>query len=171
MEILNQSVEKHQISHERAIQQVLAKYVRAADAQDGESLSSLFTEGGVVEIYAYNAGKPTHLFNLTGKNEIANAISNLMKPHPENGFSHHTTHDHIISVDGNVAEMDAQFIRFDSIGAKRPDNGWSKGLVGLMGSVTPTESGYYKPTLKFIDGNWKITTHRIYHDLTFAFPE
>lgn len=162
---------QHQISPERAVQQVLAQYVRAADALDGETLSNLFTNDGKVEIYDFNSGKPTALFVLNGKAEIANAISNLMKPHPNKGWSHHTTHDPIITVNGETAEMDAQFIRFDSVGAMRPENGWPTGTVGLMGKVTPTESGYYKPSLLKVDGVWKITTHRIYHDLTFAFPE
>lgn len=162
---------QHQISPERAIQQVLAQYVRAADALDGETISNLFTNDGKVEIYDFNSGMPTALFVLNGKAEIANAISNLMKPHPKKGWSHHTTHDHIITVNGEAAEMDAQFIRFDSVGTSRPESGWPSGTVGLMGSVTPTESGYYKPSLKNINGEWKITIHRIYHDLTFAFPE
>lgn len=162
---------KNQMSSERAIQQVLAQYVRAADKQDGDMLSNLFAADGKVEIYDFNAGNPILLFTLNGKNEIANAISNLMKPHPKKGWSHHTTHDHIIEVNENDAEMDAQFIRFDSVGATKPENGWPSGTIGLMGTVAPTESGYYKPSLKRIEGEWKIVTHRIYHDLTFAFPE
>jgi hypothetical protein len=162
---------KNQMSSERAIQQVLAQYVRAADKQDGNALGNLFTTDGKVEIYDFNAGNPILLFTLNGKNEIANAISNLMKPHPQKGWSHHTTHDHIISVNENDGEMDAQFIRFDSVGATKPEGGWPSGTIGFMGTVTPTESGYYKPSLKKIDGEWKIVTHRIYHDLTFAFPE
>lgn len=161
----------NQMSNERAVQQVLAHYVRAADRLDGTALSKLFSEDGKVEIYDFNAGNPKPLFTLHGHNEIANAISNLMKPHPEKGWSHHATFDPIIAVKGNDAEMDAQFIRFDSVGASRPEKGWPSGTIGLMGSVTPTESGYYKPSLKKINGVWKITTHRIYHDLTFAFPE
>ncbi len=161
----------HQVSPERAVQQVLAQYVRAADALDGEKLSNLFTADGKVEIYDFNGGNPKQLFILSGKHEIANAISNLMKAHPAKGWSHHTTHDHIISINGDEAEMDAQFIRFDSVGAVRPKSGWPTGTLGLMGSVTPTESGYYKPSLKKINGEWKMTTHRIYHDLTFALPE
>lgn len=159
------------MSPERAVQQVLAQYVRAADALDGETLSQLFIQNGKVEIYDLNAGNPTLLFVLNGKDQIANAISNLMKPHPPKGWSHHTTHDHIIEVEGDYAEMDAQFIRFDSVGAIRPEGGWPVGTVGLKGSVIPTESGYYKPSLKLENGTWKITTHRIYHDLTFAFSE
>lgn len=160
-----------QKSPEREVQEVLAQYVRAADALDGERLSNLFTADGKVEIYDFNAGKPKQLLVLSGKQEIANAISHLMKAHPAKGWSHHTTHDPIISITGDKAEMDAQFIRFDSVGAEQPENGWPVGTIGLLGSVTPTESGYYRPTLQKINGEWKISTHRIYHDLTFAVPE
>jgi hypothetical protein len=159
-----------QISSEREVQQILARYARAADALDGYAMSDLFTPDGKVEIYSFNGGNPVQLFVLSGKAEIANAISNLMKPHPERGWSHHTTHDHIISIRGDEASIDAQFIRFDSVGTARPENGWPMGTLGLMGNVTPTESGYYKPSLKKIEGEWKITTQRIYHDLTFAIP-
>jgi hypothetical protein len=86
------------ISDERSIQQVLAFYTRAVDARDGLALSNLFTEDGSVEVYYVNAGVPEKLFILSGRSEIANAISNLMKPHPVGGWSHHTTHDHIISI-------------------------------------------------------------------------
>lgn len=159
------------MSPERAVQQILAQYVRAADALDGERLGNLFLPQGKVEIYDFNGGNPTLLFELNGKEQIVNAISNLMKPHPSKGWSHHTTQDHIIAIDGEKAEMDAQFIRFDAVGDHRPEGGWPAGTVGLMGKVIPTESGYYKPSLLLVNGEWKITTHRIYHDLTFAFPE
>jgi hypothetical protein len=53
----------------------------------------------------------------------------------------------------------------------RPENGWPEGTVGLMGKVTPPESGYYQPTLQKISGEWKIVTLVILYDLTFAIPE
>lgn len=159
-----------QISAERAVQQVMAQYTRAVDALDGEALSRLFVEDGRVEVYYVNAGEPEQLFILSGRAAIANAISNLMKPHPRGGWSHHTTHDHIISVDGSEAALDAQFIRFDSLAAAKPENGWPSGTVGLMGTVTATESGYYRPSFKNVNGEWKITIHRIYHDLIFVLP-
>lgn len=164
-------LQENQISDERAVQQVLALYTRAVDARDGTALSKLFIEDGRVEVYYVNNGVPEQLFILSGRSEIANAISNLMKPHPVNGWSHHTTHDHILSINGLDATIDAQFIRFDSIAATRPENGWPSGTLGIMGTVTPTESGYYRPSLRKINHEWKITIHRIYHDLAFVLPE
>ncbi|MET4084194.1 hypothetical protein ABIB40_004168 [Pedobacter sp. UYP30] len=155
-------------SDERQVQQVLAKYVRAADNLDGEAMKELFTKDGKVEVFYVNSGIAERLFVLNGPDEIANAISNLMAPHPAGGWSHHTTNDHIIEVNGDVADIDAQFIRFDTLGAIRPQGGWPAGTVGLMGSVTATEAGYYRPTLKKEDGIWKLATHRIFHDLPFV---
>jgi SnoaL-like domain len=157
-------------SEERQVQNVLARYTRAADQLNGKAVSDLFVPDGKVEVYYVNGGNRELLFVLSGQAEIENAISNLMKPHPARGWSHHTTHDHIIEVNGDHATIDAQFIRFDSVGEIRPDNGWPEGTLGLMGNVTPTESGYYQPTLQKISGEWKIVTHVILHDLTFAIP-
>jgi hypothetical protein len=41
---------------------------------------------------------------------IAAAVSQMMKPHPSRGWSHHPTHDHIIDVNGDDATLDAQFV-------------------------------------------------------------
>jgi hypothetical protein len=158
------------ISDERAVQQVLARYTRAVDSLDGTTLSELFTDGGTVEVYNVHNGVAERLFILSGKTEIAYAISSLMKPHPSGGWSHHTTHDHIISIDNDTATLDAQFIRFDTLAADEPEGGWPAGTMGLMGTVTPTESGYYRPTLRKVMGEWKIEVHRIYHDLLFVLP-
>ncbi|WP_259065891.1 nuclear transport factor 2 family protein [Mucilaginibacter sp. X4EP1] len=157
-------------SEERQVQQVLARYTRAADQLNGKVASDLFVPDGKVEVY-YGRGESRELlFVLSGQAEIENAMSNLMKPHPDRGWSHHTTHDYIIEVNGDHATIDAQFIRFDSVGEIRPENGWPEGTLGLMGKVTPTESGYYQPTLQKINGEWKIVTLVILHDLTFAIP-
>ena len=157
-------------SDERQVQQVLARYTRAADQLNGKAISDLFVPDGKVEVYYVNRGNREFLFVLSGHAEIENAMSNLMKPHPDRGWSHHTTHDPIIEVNGDHATIDAQFIRFDSVGDSRPVNGWPEGTLGLMGKVTPTESGYYQPTLQKIHGEWKIVTLVILHDLTFAIP-
>ena len=157
-------------SDERQVQQVLARYVRAADQLNGKAVSNLFVAEGKVQVYYVNRGNRELLFVLSGQAEIENAMSNPMKPHPDRGWSHHTTHDHIIEVNGDHATIDAQFIRFDAVGEIRPDNGWPEGILGIMGKVTPTESGYYQPTLQKINGEWKIVTHVILHDLPFAIP-
>jgi hypothetical protein len=44
------------MSEERAVQQVLARYVRGVDARDGAAVAAMFTEDGRVEISYNNSG-------------------------------------------------------------------------------------------------------------------
>jgi SnoaL-like domain len=52
---------------ERAVQQVLARYVRAADHRDEAAMASLFIDDGVVEIFYNNAGVPEKIAQLGGR--------------------------------------------------------------------------------------------------------
>jgi hypothetical protein len=158
------------MSDERDVQQVLAHYVRAADYRDSAAMSSLFIEDGVAEIFYNNAGVPEKITELTGAAAIGAAIAGLMKPHPPRGWSHHTTHDHIVEVDGDHASLDAQFVVFNTVGDLPPDGGWPAGASGAQGTITPIESGYYRPTLRRIGREWKIVHHVIVLDQPMAFP-
>jgi hypothetical protein len=158
------------MSEERAVQQVLAKYVRGADARDGAAVAALFADSGRVEISYNNSGKLEPLGELVGQEAIAAAVSQMMQPHPARGWSHHTTQDHIIEVDGDNATIDAQFVVFEVRGKERPATGWPEDAFGAQGTVTPIESGYYRPVLRRVDGAWRIDTLRIVHNLPFAFP-
>lgn len=158
------------MSEERAVQQVLAKYVRGSDTRDGAAVAALFTQTGRVEISYNNSGKLEPVGELVGLEAIATAVSQMMRPHPAHGSSHHTTHDHIIEVDGNNATIDAQFVVFEVRGKERPATGWPEGAFGAQGTVTAIESGYYRPILRRVDGVWKIETLRIAMDLPLAFP-
>src|ERR1700682_4713072 len=101
------------MSEERAVQQVLAKYVRGADARDGAAVAALFTEAGRVEISYNNSGKLGPVGELAGGEAIAAALSQMMRPHPARGWSHHTTQDQIIEVNDDDATIDAQFVVFE----------------------------------------------------------
>ena len=158
------------MTNERAVQQVLAKYVRGSDARDCAAVAAQFAPNGRVEIFYSNSGKLEPLGELVGQDAIACAVSDMMRPHPPRGWSHHTTHDHIIEISGDEARMDAQFIVFSVVGKERPSNGWPEGATGAQGTVTPIESGYYHPTLRRIDGVWKFETLRIVLDMPLAFP-
>jgi SnoaL-like domain len=92
-----------------------------------------------------------------------------MKPHPPRGWSHHTTHDPIIEVNGDTGTLDAQFVVFNVVGAEKPEGGWPEGASGAQGTITPIETGYYRPILKKVDGRWMMAQHRIYLDLPMAF--
>ncbi len=157
------------MSDEREIQQVLARYVRAADHRDGAAMAALFLPDAKVEIFYNNAGAPEPLGELVGPEAIGAAVTTMMKPHPQRGWSHHTTHDPIIEVDGDTGTLDAQFVVFDVIGAQKPEGGWPKGATGAQGTVTPIETGYYRPILNKVDGRWMIARQRIYLDLPAAF--
>ena len=158
------------MSEERAVQQVLARYVRGTDARDGAAVAAVFTEDGRVEVSYNNSGKSEPLGVLVGRDAIAAAVSQMMIPHPARGWSHHTTHDHIVDVNGDDATLDAQFVVFEVQGKKRPVAGWPEGVSGAQGTVQPIEAGYYRPILRRVDGAWKINTLRIVHTLPLAFP-
>ncbi|WP_263356389.1 nuclear transport factor 2 family protein [Acidicapsa ligni] len=158
------------MTDERAVQQVLAKYVRGTDARNGAAVAAQFTPDGRVEIFYSNSGDLQPLGVLVGHDAIVGAVANMMRPHPPRGWSHHTTHDPIIEVNGDEAQMDAQFIVFNVVGKERPATGWPEGVTGAQGTVTPIESGYYRPTLRRIDGVWKFETLRIVLDIPLAFP-
>jgi 2-polyprenyl-6-methoxyphenol hydroxylase-like FAD-dependent oxidoreductase len=161
---------KTDMSEERVLQQVLAKYVRGVDTRDGAAVAAVFTEDGRVEISYNNSGKSEPLGEVVGRDAIAAAVSQMMKSHPARGWSHHTTHDHIIDVNGDDATLDAQFVVFEVRGKERPATGWPEGAFGAQGTVQPIEAGYYRPVLRRVNGAWKIDTLRIVHNLPYAFP-
>ena len=74
------------MSEERAVQQVLARYVRGTDARDGSAVAAVFTEAGRIEISYDNSGKLELLGELVGRETIAAAVSQMMKPHPPRGL-------------------------------------------------------------------------------------
>ncbi|MGP4669550.1 nuclear transport factor 2 family protein [Agrobacterium pusense] len=147
---------------------VLARYVRGADRRDGDLVAAQLTEDGVVEIRIREAGRERTVGQLNGRSQIAGAVSAMMSPHPEGGWSHHTTFDHIIDIDDDTAQMDAQFIMYRTEAAKEPEGGWPVGTVGPQGIVEPRESGYYRPRPRRFDGRWQISHLLIDHDLAFA---
>ena len=55
-------------------------------------------------------------------------------------------------------------------GMEQPTTGWPEGAFGAQGTVEPTEAGYYRPILCRVDGDWKIETLRIVHNLPMVFP-
>jgi hypothetical protein len=88
-----------------------------------------------------------------------------MKPLPKLGCSHRTTHNHIIEIEGDQAQIDAQFLVFDINLTKCCDRETPAGVAGARGTITPIESGYYRPTLLRVRGRWKFAALRIFHDL------
>src|ERR1700722_15631831 len=157
------------MSDELAVQQVLAHYVRAHDRREGAAMAALFTPQARVEIFYNNAGELEPLGALVGREAIANAVVPMMKPHPPLGWSHNATDGLLIEIDGDRATVDAQFMVFNILGAKKPDTGWPKDAHGAQGTITPIESGYYRQNLVRVNGTWLIESLRIIHNLPFAF--
>ncbi len=157
-------------SDEQAIREVLARYVRAADQRDGGAMGSLFLPDGKVQIFFGRGEKAELLGELVGRDAIAHAVTGLMEPHPEGGWSHHTTHDAIVDADGDRGTIDAQYVVFQVRALAKPPGGWPRGARGAQGTVTPIESGYYRSSMVRVSGTWKIASHRIEGDLPMAFP-
>lgn len=153
-----------------AVREVMARYVRAADHRDPHAMAALFTEEGRVEILYDKGGAEEPLGVLDGRQAIADAVRHMMAPHAPRAWSHHTTHDAIVEIDGDKATLDAQFIVFSVQGAQAPASGWPAGALGAQGTIAPIESGYYRPELRRTSEGWRITRLRIHHDLPMAFP-
>lgn len=150
------------------VREVLARYVRATDHRDGAAMAALFEPDATVVINFNNAGTPEPLATLSGAETIGTAVAGMMKPHPAGGWSHHTTHDHIIEVTGDEATIDAQVVMFTSLSLPRPADGWPAGATGPQGSVTPAESGYYRTRMRRSEGRWLIRRHDILLDQIMA---
>ena len=156
------------MSDEFAVQQVLARYVRATDSRNGSAMSELFVPNGRVDIYT-GQGTPERLGTLEGAETIGQAVAGMMAAHPARGWSHHVTSDHLVEISGDEATLDAQFIMFETRGDERPAQGWPAGAFGAQGTVRPREAGYYRSKLVRVDGHWRIAHHAIYLDLPHAF--
>ncbi|MDX3854007.1 nuclear transport factor 2 family protein [Streptomyces sp. AK02-01A] len=160
------------MSEERKVQEVLARYVRATDRRDGKAQGALFTDDAVVRIHIKTGPDRYEPFGepLIGGAGVEFAVTNFMSPHPEGGSSHHTTSDHIIEIDGDLAHLNAQFVVFAVQASARPADGWPAGVSGAQGTVRSIESGYYDTELRRIDGEWKIVKHRVLMDMPIAVP-
>jgi hypothetical protein len=158
------------VSEERAVQEVLARYVRAVDARSADEVAELYVQDGK-EILSYNrAGTPEFIAAFTGTQSIRDAVANILPPHPPLGWAHHATFDPIIAVDGVTASLHAQFVVFEVRGAARPADGWPPGASGGQGTITPIESGYYRISLRRTPDGWRITENHTIVDLPPALP-
>ena len=133
-------------------------------------MAALFVEDAHVNIIYNRSGAEEHIADLTGADAIGQAVAGMMAPHPPRGWSHHTTSDYIIVVDGDGATLDAQFIVFNVVGAEQPAGGWPRDALSMQGAVSPAESGYYRSKLVRRQDGWKFETHTVVQDLPFAMP-
>jgi SnoaL-like domain len=154
---------------EHEITEVVSRYTRAADRRDGEEMAQLYDADAVVEIHYRGPDGTELLGTLSGGAQIAAAMSTAMAPHPPLGWSHHTTYDHLVSIDDNEASIDTQFITFDVVGSGKPEGGWPAGTFGAQGTIKPIESGYYRFTFRRTDGVWRIHHQDVLHDIPYVF--
>jgi hypothetical protein len=162
------------MSTENDIKEVVSRYTRAADQREGETMAKLFEADAVVEIHYHGSDGLDGgelLGTLSGGAQIAAAMTTAMAPHPPLGWSHHTTYDHLVSVDSDSdeASIETQFITFDVVGTKKPKGGWPAGTFGAQGTITPIESGYYRFTFRRTDGIWRISHLDVIHDIPYVF--
>jgi hypothetical protein len=161
---------KQAMSDARAVQEVLARYVRAVDARNADDVAALYVLDGA-EILSYNrAGTPERIAAFAGAQAIRDAVANILPPHPALGWAHHATFDPIIAIDSDIASLQAQFIVFEVRGSQRPADGWPPGASGGQGTITPIESGYYRISLRRTPDGWKITENHTILDLPSALP-
>lgn len=118
------------MSDHQNVLEVLARYVRAADRRDGRAMSALFLPEAEVVFNHVNGGTTERIGVLIGPDAIGKAVATMMNPHPPRGWSHHTTHDPLVEIDGDSATIDVQFIVFNTLGAQRPAGGWPAGSTG-----------------------------------------
>jgi hypothetical protein len=160
------------MSTENEIKEIVSRYTRAADHRDGAAMAALFETDAVSEIYLHGPGGPDDrepLGKLTGAEQIEAAVTGAMAPHPPLGWSHHTTYDHLVSVTGDEASIETQFITYNVVGAPKPEGGWPTGTFGAQGTITPIESGYYRFNFRKTDGAWLISRQEVIHDIPYAF--
>jgi len=135
-------------------------------------VAALFETDAVSEICLHGpAGVDDRepLGKLTGAEQIEAAVTNAMAPHPPLGWSHHTTYDHLVTVNGDEASIETQFITFNVVGTKKPEGGWPTATFGAQGTITPIEAGYYRFTFRRNDGTWRISHQDVIHDIPYAF--
>ena len=85
--------------------EVLARYGRAVDARDATTVASLFTEDGREILRHDGVGTAKIAAEFVGRDQIAAAVRDVVGPLPPRVATHHTTHDHIVRIDGDTATV------------------------------------------------------------------
>jgi hypothetical protein len=159
------------MSDERQIIELLARYVRGLDRRDGSAVAALFTADATSAntVKDPRGGEPSPMGpTLEGSALIEMAVSEWMIPLPAGTSSHHTTFDHIVTVDGDGAHLSAQFIVFETVAAEEPAGGWAPGARGPQGTVSATESGYYDFDVVRTPDGWRFTRQTGVADMPYA---
>lgn len=157
------------MTDEAMIMNVLGQYTRAHDRRDPDAMAALFVPDATIEIVDAVGGSDQPLAKLEGRGPIHDAVRQMMAPHDEGAWSQNVISAPIITIDGDEAVIDAQFMVFSIIAAAVPDGGWPAGTFGAQGRIVPIEAGQYRPTMRRTTDGWAISVMRIEHRLPMAF--
>jgi SnoaL-like domain len=136
------------------IENLVARYVRNVDAQRHAAQAELFAEDAVVRVLAdTGAGEALLHGPIIGGSAVAKASAALRKPHPLGRRSRHCTTDRLVSIDGEHATLDAQFVVFRT----------ERSPLGEVQS-TPVETGEYRFRFRRGRGGWLISAFDIIID-------
>lgn len=149
------------LSAEEQVRQTLSRYTRAIDTRDLDAYVDLFTPDGRIEILQRDPeGGLTPAFPaVVGRDDIAKGAAGFMQTR-QGDISHHFTHDHIISIDGNTARINAQFVVTH---ARRGE----PVVPSVGGSIVTTLTGYYNLRLRKVQGRWLIADMQDIFDLPY----
>jgi len=133
------------MSAENEIREIVSRYTRAADQRDGAAMAKLYEADAVVEVRYRGPDGMELLGTLSGQPQIEAAMSTppkgAMAPHPPLGWSHHTTYDHLVSIDGDQADIETQFITFDVVGTRKPRAGGPSAPPAPRAPSSPSSPG------------------------------
>jgi ketosteroid isomerase-like protein len=148
-----------------AIIEALARYARALENRDGETLATLFAPDAKVEVFSRYGSEEyeSQDVDMSGRDQIRGMVANSTMP-PGRGMSYMTT-DHIVEITGDVARLQAQFLVISSVANPRPENGWPSGAELMQGALSPIMIGHYESLLRKSGGRWLFTRHRVKHSL------
>lgn len=157
------------VTDETGMLNALGRYARAHDQRDSDAMAALFTPDATIDIIDAVGGTEHVLGRLEGRKAVADAVRQMMVPHATRAWSQNVISAPIITIDGDEAAIDAQFMVFSISAAAVPDGGWPAGTFGAQGRIVPIEAGYYRTVMRRTADDWAISAMRIEHRLPIAF--
>lgn len=150
--------------------EALARYVRALEQRDGETLAALFAAEGEFQVFSrFDQEKyVAHKVHVVGRDALRAMMSNSALPAGQG--MHYLTTDHLVDITGDVATMQAQFFALASAATPRPENGWPSGADLMQGKLNLVMIGYYQSDLRKVDGRWLFTRHHVKHSVPMTLP-
>ena len=145
------------------IRQVKYRYLRCVDLKLWDDLAEVFTPDATVDYGTMVYGQP---LTLAGRDEIVAFLRDKLGP---DMITVHSAGQPEITVDGDEASIETQFITFDVAGAPKPEGGWPAGTFGAQGAIKPIESGYYRFAFRRTGGTWRIRHQDVIHDIPYVF--